>query len=407
MKIGNMHKTLPESSGVYLMKDSRGKILYIGKAANLRRRVSSYFLRPHDARIEKMVSLVARVDYKKTDSALEALILEAKLIKENKPPFNIREKDDKSFLYIEITDEKFPRVLLVRGKSQKTPGGARRYGPFVSGGNIREALRILRRIFPFGIHLPQKQVLWGTSPFKKLRPCFEYELGLCPGTCVGAISERDYKSSLKNLVRFLNGEKKVVIGDLQKRMKTLSRNLEFEKAAKARSQIFALKHIQDTALISDDLKYVTYNLKPKFRIEGYDISNISGIFATGSMVVFTDERPDRNQYRKFKISAVSGPNDTAMLKEVLSRRLRHREWPLPNLMLVDGGKAQVNAARAALDENGVSIPVLGIAKGPKRKKNEFIGRIPRWVSERVLIRIRNEAHRFAIKYHKKIRDRIL
>jgi len=408
----NLYKNLPETPGVYFMKNSRGEILYIGKAGNLKRRVSSYFLRPHDARIERLVQEIARVSVRKTDTAIEALILESALIKKHKPPYNIREKDDKSFLYVEITrsspaaskgaaKEKFPRVLMVRGKSQAE---GKRFGPFTSPGNLREALHIIRRIFPFSIHAPG---------MKFSRPCFDYEVGLCPGTCVGAISRVEYMKHIRNLALFFQGEKKKIIKNLEKAMKSASKDLEFEKAAKIRGQLFALRHIQDVALIteSDTLLAKPYTLNPTHRIEGYDISNISGTSAVGSMVVFVNGKPNRNEYRKFRIKIITQSNDVGMMKEVLRRRFarspssfpKGEGWPLPNLILVDGGKGQIHAAKDVLSEYSLRIPVIGIAKGPERKRNDMIGILPRGVEKKTLIAVRDEAHRFAISYHKTLR----
>lgn len=374
------------------MKDSAGEILYIGKAANLKRRVSSYFLRPHDSRIQKMVSRIDSIEYRKTDTALEALILEADLIKKNQPPFNILEKDDKSFLFVEITKEPFPRVLLVRGKEKKAANGTH-YGPFISGTSVREALRILRRIFPWNTH-PRNSV--GTF----LKPCFDYQIGLCPGTCIGTVPKREYGKTIRAVKLIFEGKKERIIGLLEKEMMCASTELAFEKAARIRGQIFSLKHIQDVALIRDTEFGFPRAQEVPFRIEGYDISNSSGTSAVGSMVVFTNGKPNREQYRKFKIKTFKTANDVGMLKEVLRRRLRHREWPLPGAFLIDGGKGQVGAAREALDEAGLRIPVIGIAKGPERKKNEFMGVLPEGVSERTLIRVRDEAHRFAISYYR-------
>jgi excinuclease ABC subunit C len=439
----SLHKKLPESPGVYLFKDARGKILYIGKAGNLRRRVSSYFTRPrhrqgyggqaHDSRIEKLVSKIEKVDCRRTDTALEALILEAELIKKYKPPYNIREADDKSFLYVEVTREKFPRMLLVRGRDLRIRNGlapslkerhsstasarARRRsalfsaGPFTSASNIREALRILRRIFPWSTH-PSTELGAGEFskknrrlyPERSRRACFEYELGLCPGTCIGAISREDYMKNIVNLKLLFAGKKKRILRNLQKEMAAASRNLKFEKAEKLRRQIFALKHIRDVALISDSGPLpTTYHLPPT-RVEGYDVSNISGTSATGSMVVFRGSEPDNNEYRKFRIRTITRADDVGMLREVLERRFKNN-WPLPDLILIDGGKGQVNTTKKVLEEFGLKIPVVGIAKGSKRKRNDIIGEIPPGVSKNTLVKVRNEAHRFALGYHKKLRGR--
>jgi len=386
------------------MKNASGEILYVGKAGNLRRRVASYFSRAHDSRIEKLVSGIKKIDYKKTDTAIEALILEAELIKKYKPPFNVREKDDKSFLYVEITKDEFPRVLLARGKSR---AGGERFGPFTSASNIREAMRILRRIFQWSTH---QVALSAKRQAPSVRPCFDYEIGLCPGTCVGAISRKDYLKNINNLKLFLEGKKKKVLRNFEKEMNEAAEKLDFEKAEKLRRRIFALKHIQDVALIGgEEFPHSTFHPPhSRYRIEGYDISNISGTSAVGSMVVFKNGEPDKNEYRKFKIRTIFQPDDIGMLKEVLTRRLSRRppvsSWPLPDLILIDGGRGQVNVAKQVLGESSLKIPVVGIAKGPKRKKNEFLGLIPAEVTKETLIRVRDEAHRFAISYHKRLRS---
>lgn len=428
----SLYKNLPETSGVYIMKNAKGEILYIGKAVNLKRRVSSYFQRANNYRIEKLVSQIKKIDYKKTDTGLEALILESDLIKKHQPPFNVLEKDDRSFLYVEITKEKFPRVLLVRNKDKLKVEQTHRelaewYGPFISGSSIREALKIIRRIFPFSIHTNDtiQKIRRHPNELKKTsehsglfvvlgrsnHPCFDYSLGLCPGTCIGKITEKDYAKNIKNIKLFFAGKKKKILESLKKEMKTLSKNLEFEKAEKTKHQIFALQHIQDTAFISESEVIRPKLLVNSHRVEGYDISNISGTSAVGSMVVFVNGKPNKNEYRKFKIYTVKGPDDTGMIKEVLSRRLKHAPpaggWPLPDLILIDGGRGQINAAKSALAEADLKIPVIGIVKGAERKRNDIIGLAPKWIDKKTLIQIRDEAHRFAISYHKNLRNRNL
>jgi excinuclease ABC subunit C len=380
------------------MRDVTGKILYVGKAGNLRRRVSSYFERPHDVRIQTLVSRITTIDHRDTETAIEALILEAELIRKLSPPFNVKEKDDKSFLYIEITKEKFPCVLLVRGRDIVGDKN-KQFGPFTSASSAREALKILRRIFPWSTHDPER-----LGMFK--RPCFDYEIGLCPGTCVGRISRVDYLKNIRHLKLFLQGKKARVVPALEKEMVAASKKLEFEKAEKLRRQIFALKHIEDTAFISDSEivmpKAGEISLH-KFRIEGYDISNISGTSAVGSMVVFENGKPNKNEYRKFRIRTVTGSNDVAMLAEVLGRRFKHANWTLPDLILIDGGLPQTNAAYRAMRAAGFTIPLVGLAKGPERKRNDIVGAIPKDISLKTLIQVRDEAHRFAISYHKALR----
>lgn len=395
----NLYSKLPETPGVYIMRDKAGKILYIGKAVNLKRRVSSYFTRPHDTRIEGLVKEIKKIDFEETGTAIEALILESNLIKKHQPPFNIKEKDDKSFLYVAITKEKYPRILLVRGKDiqeDKKLFGAE-YGPFTSASSIRESLRIIRKIFPYATH---------PEPSKpQTRACFDYQIGLCPGTCIGAISKKDYLKNIKNIKLFFSGKKERIIKSLESEMKRASKTLNFERAGELKRQLFALQHIQDVALIKEDKISGIKNSELKirnFRIEGYDISNISGTSAVGSMVVFTNNEPDKSEYRKFKIKTVFKPDDFGMLKEVLERRLGNN-WPLPDLFLIDGGRGQVSAIRGILDMAGIKIPVVGIAKGPERKRNDVTGEIPSFTDLKTLIKIRDEAHRFAISYHKKIR----
>ena len=385
-----LYKDFPNNPGVYIMKNNSGEVLYVGKAGDLKKRVSSYFYKSHNRRIEKMVQEIEDIEHQETDSALEALILEADLIKKYRPPYNIKEKDDKSFLYVEISDDDLPQVRLVRGKTESQ---GERFGPYTNASDLRNAMRILRKIFPYSKHKPGR---YGKAD----RPCLDAQIGLCPGTCDGSVDEKEYRKNIKSLKKVLKGEKKDLIFDLKKQMEEASEEQEFEEADRLKKQVFALEHINDTALISEPVF-----LEEKGRIEGYDISNISGTSAVGAMVVFEGDMPNKNEYRKFKIKTIEKQDDTGMLEEMLDRRLTHEEWELPELILVDGGKGQVNVMENVLDEHGLSIPVVGIAKGKKRNKNEFIGKVPEGFNRETLIKVRDEAHRFAIKYHKKVRKR--
>jgi excinuclease ABC subunit C len=368
------------------MRDSRRRPLYIGKASSLKRRVLSYFQRPQETRIEQMLSQVSSIETKKTDSVIEALFLENDLIKKYKPKYNIKLKDDKTFLGIFITKEDWPKVLPAR-ITQKLPIGEF-YGPFPSAGQVREALQIIRKIFPFRV---------SCTPLSG-KACFEYHLGMCPGVCAGKVSKKDYQKAIRQIKLFLHGKKKSVILQLQKDMRQAAKKLEYEKAAKIRDQIFALQHIQDVALITEE--QLQYPQEIPARIEAYDISNISGAFAVGSMVVFTEGLIDKSQYRKFKIKYVEGVNDVKALKEIIDRRLNHKEWSYPDLILIDGGKGQVGGAREVLKSRRTDIPVIGIAKGPNRDKDEIIGAENLSVDKKLLLRIRDEAHRFAIEYYR-------
>lgn len=407
---------LPTSPGVYLYYDADGKVIYVGKAAVLKSRVSSYFMRPHDARIEELVRNIEKIETKPTPSVLEALVLESALIKKYQPKYNVREKDDKSWLYIMITNENFPKPILVRQKNLPphlrvgVGAGKKLFGPYTSAKELRAALVILRKIFTWSYCQP-------SIAGKIAKSCFDYKIGLCPGVCVG-IHKSDYAKHIRQLVLFLEGKKLQVMRLLKKEMAAASAREDFEAAGKLRNRLRALEHIRDTALLLEP-ENDQPSLTPYRRIEGYDISNISGTSAVGSMVVFQNNRRAPGFYRKFKIKTIETSNDVGMLKEVLRRRLRHSTsgdkieyWPEPDILLIDGGKGQVNAALEILKEFNLSIPVIGIAKGAERKKNEFVfgqvdAAVEDWVgkNQKILIAVRDEAHRYAITFHRQLRGR--
>lgn len=408
------NKKIPQAPGVYFWNGVGGKILYIGKATSLRDRVRSYFgadvVQTRGPHISAMVEKSKSLKFQKTDSVLEALILEAELIKKHKPPYNTKEKDDKSFNHIVITDEDFPRVLIVRGRelddTYRAPHYAIRdsFGPFPRGGVLKEAMKIIRKIFPFR----------STCTPGMGKPCFNRQIGLCPGVCSGEISRKEYGLLIHNLKLFLRGRKKDVIRNLTREMDTFSKQQKFEKAGKIKRTIFALTHIQDIALLKrSDLKAPQgRTLSRVFRIEAYDIAHISGKHLVGVMTVIEDGETAKSEYRKFKIKSFEGVDDTRALKEVLERRLGHPEWQYPKLIVVDGGKAQKNAAEAVLRAVGVVIPVVGVVKDEHHRPKEILG-IPKvrpWGSlrsdlENAILLANNEAHRFAIKYHREKRGK--
>ena len=403
-------KNLPETPGVYIYRNQKGEILYIGKATSLKSRVGSYFSGAHNDRIEKMVEQISDLEIKKTDSVLEALILESNLIKKYKPKYNVQLKDDKSFSYFAITQEKFPRVLILRETDLTNPNLAspfpkgrngRRlvFGPYTSKKQMAIALKIIRRIFPFHALKAQTE-----------KSCLDFELGLCPGPYAEAISQKEYQKNIQGIRLILEGKKGNLIRKLKKEMTIYAKAENFEKAGVIRNQIFALQYIQDVALIAKEEKIES---REKIRIEAYDISNISGDFAVGSMVVFSGENPDKSQYRKFKIKTVSGSNDVAMMREVLTRRFQN-DWPLPQLILLDGGLGHLNMAEKIIKSFNLDIPLVAIAKGPERKKTKVIKNLSGIVNSEIsaildnpliLKRIMDEAHRFAITFHKKVRRR--
>lgn len=393
-------KKFPSSPGVYLFKDAKGTVLYVGKASSLKTRVSSYFQKAHDVKTELLIRSIASVDCEQTDTLLEATFREAELIKKFQPKYNIQQKDDKSFIYVGITKDAYPRVLMVRGRELQKLGEESykaTFGPFASAELLRSLLKLVRKIIPFS-----------TCAEGANRPCFYYHLGTCPGVCTGEISKKEYNKIINNVILFFRGRKKRVIQNLKREMKGLAKQEKFEAAAKIRNQLYNLKHIQDSILLKRE---VPPKSAPFMRIEGYDISNISGAYATGSMVVFEKAEPNKKEYRRFKIKTIRGSNDVGMLKEVLLRRLKHSEWSLPHLILIDGGRGQVNAAQEVLKGAGLDIPVLGLAKGPNRKKVIFyFGKMEGDTEKHirnltgVLIRVRDEAHRFAVSYHRHLRN---
>ena len=331
---------MPDKPGVYFFMEKE-KILYIGKATSLKSRVRSYLpagrqvlANTRGPLIVDMVFKATGVKWQETESVLEALILEANLIKKHQPYYNTKEKDDKSFNYVVITKESLPRVVIKRGKDiqhkkhsdiLKNVRMSKTYGPFPNGGQLKVALKIIRRIFPF---LDDKS---------KNNYEFYRQLKLAP-------DGGNYKNNIKNIKLFFEGKKKKILKDLEKEMKALAKSHEFEKAGEAKRQIFALKHINDVALIKDES--ITLEARPKeFRIEAYDIAHMSGKNMTGVMVVLTDGEPNKNEYRKFKIRNYDNANDTGALMEVLERRFAHTEWQYPKLMVIDGGKAQLNVIK--------------------------------------------------------------
>ncbi|HEX8974342.1 MAG TPA: excinuclease ABC subunit UvrC [Patescibacteria group bacterium] len=444
---------LPQNPGVYFFCDSAGAILYIGKATNLRSRVSSYFrgfgagelssqmqkgsstpfVAGRSEWIGLMVSQIANIDFQETDSVLEALILESNLIKKHQPKYNTLEKDDKSFAYFVITKEDFPRILILRktdidfenleAKSYKLKAI---FGPYTSKYQMETALKIMRRIFPF--HALKQKTEKG---------CLDFQLGMCPGPYEGAISKEDYKKNIRGIRMILEGKKKRLVTTLEKEMQILAKKNEFEKAAEIRNKIFALNHIMDIALMTrdfDNLEFPISNFESNqndiisknksleihskfkiqnsklFRIEAYDISNISGQNAVGSMAVFENGKPAKSQYRKFKIKTIEGSDDVGSMREVLSRRF-HNDWPMPDLILLDGGQGHLNmATKLLLEEMGLALNIAAVAKGPTRKKLDvrIAGSVPPSVKyiladQNLLKSIMDEAHRFAITFHRKLR----
>ncbi len=426
--MNKLTKKLPDATGVYIFRGHKRSILYIGKATSIRERVASYFnqnlIETRGPIIASMIEAVKTIDYIKTDSVLEALILEAHLIKRYKPPYNTKEKDNKSFNYVVITKEKFPRVLVMRSRNLETkrPSDIKySFGPFPQGNVLREALTIVRKIFPFR----------DTCKPLSGKPCFNAQIGLCPGVCAGKIPQREYAKTIQHIKLFFEGKKKTLISEFEQEMKLSAKNMKFEEAGKIKKTIFALKHIQDVALLKADYTLMSDLKSPKrsdisdfpnlggFRIEAYDIAHISGTHTVGVMVVIEDGEVKKSDYRKFKIRT-STNDDNASLREMLSRRFEHKEWPMPKLVVVDGGKAQINTAEKALKECGITIPVVGVVKDEHHKPKGILYdkntrpalenlklRAGLSIFERAVLLAVSEAHRFAIAYHRAMREKMV
>ncbi|MFA7253689.1 MAG: GIY-YIG nuclease family protein [Patescibacteria group bacterium] len=414
-------KDLPKEPGVYHFIDEKGSVLYVGKAKNLQNRLRQYFLKElgRGPAIEQMVEKARDIKWIETESEIEAVILEAELIKKLKPKYNIRLKDDKSFLVIRITKEDFPIVELVRFRNvDLSDKSAWYFGPYPAGELLRKSLNYLRKIFPFRDCSKAK---FNTYK-KKQRTCIYGDIRVCSGPCNAWVNKSQYNKNIIYLKNFLRGKKGKIIADLEKEMKAFSRAQRFEQAALVRNKLAGLEHLKDVALgLRDDVfngREVSFH-----RIEFYDIANIGKEHAVGSMVVFTDGKSDKDEYRKFKIedeisptSKTGGRNDTILLnndlgrlKQVLQRRFKN-DWPMPDLVLVDGGPLQLKIAKEVISGLGLNIPLASVSKGPRREKNDFhYGdlNIANFIGndrqlQNILIEARDEAHRFAISYYRKL-----
>ncbi len=412
---------LPKSPGVYFFKDKKGQILYIGKAVSLRDRVRSYFvsdlLKTRGSWMAKMRGEVTDVGFEKTPSALEALLLEALMIRKHKPPFNSREKDDKSFSYVVVTKEKFPIVRVVRERELRKNKDKMEvlyiFGPFPQGGLLKEALVIIRKIFPFR---DEKCTPAGIGKNKASKPCFNRQIGLCPGTCVGEVSPREYGRTIGHIKLFFQGKKERLIKRLEKERDGCSKKRQFEKAGEIQRRIRALEHIRDISLLKNSgfessdistLKKQKNRKQPTFRIEGYDIAHTFGSFVVGAFSVVEGGELKKDQYRKFRIKEDPGIDDIKALKEVIRRRLSHVEWKYPDLIVVDGGVAQRNATMTALEDQELKIGVVAVSKDKNHRPHRYYGDkeiIERY--RRDIVRANIEAHRYVLSYHRSLRENL-
>lgn len=372
-KIKKLIKLSPALPGVYFWLGKNKQILYVGRATNLKNRLGQYLQKKVDARISEMVSLATSVRYEQTDSVLEAIILEAKYIKKYWPKYNVKDRDDRSFIYLVIPKKDFTTPLIIRGHDLKKfpAGSAKIFGPYQSYYLLKNALRLLRHLFPYS-----------TCRAHSGHACFDYQIGLCPGTCVAKISARDYQKNINDLSLLLGGQKKRLLKRLLK-----------ENPAKAQ----ALKHLQEVSLLTQEQNLNEQRLS---RLEGYDISHHAGKDSYGAMAVFINGEPDTSLYRLFKIKATPSADDERALLEVLLRRFKHSEWPLPELIMIDGGLPQISFLNKELNNLNISIPLVGISKfgGDKLVFSSTVKKTQKLLAENIkptLLKLREEAHRFA------------
>lgn len=421
-------KTLPRSPGVYFHKSKDGEIIYVGKAALLKNRVRQYFqsTRDMDVKTKALVAEIHDTDWVETESEIDALFLESEMVKRYMPRFNILLRDDKSQMFIRIDlKSEWPTVEFTRNPIDD---GATYYGPYYNGFAIKKALRFLRRVFPYYTKPPKQGV----------RPDLDAHIGLSPKP---GVTSEEYKASLRQLVRYIEGGRKLIIRDMEKEMKKAAKAHDFERAAMLRNKVVDLQSLQQKIMFGDkefmdiskdkalsDLVDLLGLKRAPVRIEGYDISHMGGTNVVASMVVFTNGVSDRANYRKFK-TRIEHNNDFYNMNETIGRRLGEKNlksWGVPDLILIDGGKGQLDAALKARDEKGSLIPFIGIAKREeqivvdharshvtinKDKLKALDGyltttedftliNLPHSTHIiKLLQRIRDESHRFAVSYH--------
>lgn len=430
-KLSNKLKTLPVSPGVYFHKDNRGQIIYVGKAAVLRNRVRQYFQksRSRDVKTEALVAEIHDTDWMEVDSELEALFLEAEMVRRYLPRYNILLRDDKSTSYIRIDyDSEYPTVTTTR---RPLDDGARYFGPYFSVYGVKEALKLLRRIFPFAI----KRTVGAQ------RESLHYHLGLDPGLESGKTTLEEYRANLRKLISVIEGKKKTIEREVEREMKQAAKEEDFERASRHRNQLFSLKALGKKVIFSDKefldiskdhalgelVDLLGLEAFPR-RVEGYDISHMSGTNVVASMVVFTNGASDKSEYRKFKTTKDQN-NDFENMHETLLRRLSEKNlksWGRPDLILIDGGKGQLDAALQSRDEREQTMPFVGLAKREEQivihktksgvKLNEkILQELGGFATEsedfilvniphsthlvKLLQRVRDESHRFAVSYH--------
>ena len=420
-------RQFPDAPGVYLMKDAQGRVIYIGKAVNLKNRASSYFTAAAavDRRTCDLIPEIADVEYIQTHSEVDALLLEARLVKDIQPRFNQELKDDKTFPYLQITtNEDFPRVEFTRKPATK---GVKLYGPFTSAKKLRGTIAVLQRIFRF--RNCSLDIDSGDEKWRWFRPCLLASINQCTAPCNFRISKEEYREDIRRLILFLDGKKDALVSELKQEMELASRELKFEKAARLRDELKALDNLHLRGDLAENAQPEAFYIDPKRglkglkkvfdlpelprRIEGMDIAHLQGGETVASLVQFIDGMPFKHGYKRFKIRTVQGVDDFASMREVVSRRFRRLQQEgeaFPDILLIDGGKGQLNAAVQALEAIDIFPPkpfVLSLAKQeeevflPGESESHRLSRHS--FGLRLLQYVRDEAHRFAQHYHHMLR----
>lgn len=422
-------KQFPAAPGVYIMKDGQGRVLYVGKAKNLRNRAGHYFTQAaaEDRRTADLVKQIADIDFLPAESEVDALLLEARLVKDVQPPFNVDLKDDKTFPYLQIrVREDFPRVEFTRNPRKR---GVKLYGPFTSAKSLRHAMLVLQRVFKFRtctLDIKAEDERW-----RWFRPCILHSIRQCTAPCNFRVTKEEYRRQIRSLRLVLEGKKEKLLAEMEESMRSASAALQFEKAARLRDDIAALKDLGRRGDVDKDVQPKLFAIEPRKglvglrkvlglretprTIEGVDVAHLGGNETVASLVSFIDGLPFKPGYRRFKVKTVEGVDDFASVREVVSRRFRRLakdEEVFPDILLIDGGKGQLNAALDAFKMLGIEPPCLiSLAKReeevyrPGEAEPLKLGRHS--AALRLLQYVRDEAHRFAQHYHHILRRKRL
>ena len=420
-------KQFPSAPGIYLMKDAQGRVIYVGKAKNLRSRAGSYFHKTAsgDKRICDWIGEVSDIEFLPADSEVDALLMEARLVKDIQPKYNRDLKDDKSFPYLQITTgEDFPRVNFTR---QPLDRGVKLYGPFPRAKTLRGAIQVLQRVFKFrtcALDIDEDDPRW-----RWFRPCLLASINQCTAPCNLRIDRESYRADIRRLQLFLDGKKDVLLKEMEGDMREASKALQFEKAARLRDEIKALGSLNLRGNLADHAQPEVFYVDPRRglkglkqvlkldsvprTIDGVDIAHLGGNEMVGSLVRFVDGLPFKPDYRRYQIKSVAGIDDFAAIREVVTRRikgLQERDEPFPDIWLIDGGKGQLSSALAAFEELRVVPPtVIALAKREEeiyvQGRSEPIVLRRRSFALRLLQYVRDEAHRFAQHYHHMLRKK--